>query len=128
MRIMTKILIKNRRILITFGVAVFLLFFCTSCASKRAVQRRPLTEKESNVKLVGAEQEITLRLKEACKPIGKVETLNNEYDIAVRTATLGGNVAQVLNSMQKVSGHTPLGIINPNAGTFSYDVRFWKCP
>lgn len=118
----------NRSIPMIGISSIALLFFCVACASNRAAERRPLTEKEASVKLVGAEQEITLLLKEACRPIGKVETLKNNYDIAVRTAALGGNTAQILNSMQKVSGHTPFGIINPNAGTFSYDVRFWKCP
>jgi len=119
----------NRSILLTVLVSIALLFFCASCASKRAAERRPLTEKESNVKLVGAEQKMTLRLKEACKPVGKVETLKNEYDIAVRTAALEANVAQVLYSTRKVNIHNPLGIdVNPKAGNFSYDVRFWNCP
>ena len=110
--------------------AIVLLLLITSCASRQpAPERRPFTEKESNVNFVGSEQETTIRLKEECRPIGKLETLTSEYDIVIRTAAIDANVAQVLSHSRSVRSNMPYGIIvNPKAGKHSYDVRFWKCP
>ncbi|MDT8318749.1 MAG: hypothetical protein RQ824_12295 [bacterium] len=108
-----------------YFATVALLFFFTACASRPVIERRPLSEKELNVKEVGAEQKVTLSLKESCKPVGKIKTFRDSYDIAIATVASGGNVAQVINGMKKVSG---VHMVNPNAGIWSYDVRFWKCP
>lgn len=95
---------------------IFMLaLLCASCASvPPPAPRRPLTEKEASVKIEQGDQAATLRLKESCKPTGKIETFGDEYDIKVRTAGIDANVAQIL--------YTRSG-----SGTY-YDVRFWKCP